>query len=96
MCEALSLQKEPGRQRREVFVVNSSVAVGEIVYIKVIVRDISGGHFSKLEMFVVRPLMEIALDGDTQKVSLGKESPGLSFLTRGYRILFVVDIDSTP
>ena len=36
------------------------------------------------------------LDGDTQKVSLEKESPGLSFLTRGYRILYIVDIDSTP
>ena len=26
------------------------------------------------------------LDGDTRKVSLGRESPGWSFLTRGYRI----------
>ena len=41
-----------------VFVVNSSVAVGEI-HIKVIVRDISGGHFSKLETFVVGSLMVI-------------------------------------
>ena len=36
---------------------NSIVAVSEILYIKMIVRDISGGHFSKLETFVVRPLM---------------------------------------
>ena len=42
-----------------VFVVNSNVVVGEILYIKVIVRDISGGHFSKQETFVVRPLMVI-------------------------------------
>ena len=42
-----------------VFVVNSSIAVGEILYIKVIGRDISVGHFSKLETFVVRPLMVI-------------------------------------
>ena len=42
-----------------VFVVNSSIAVGEILYIKVIGRDISGGHFSKLEKFVVRLLMVI-------------------------------------
>ena len=42
-----------------VFVVNSRVVVGEILYIKVIGRDISGGHFSKLETFVVRPLMII-------------------------------------
>ena len=42
-----------------VFVVNSSIAVGEILYIKVIVKDISGGQFSKLETFVMRPLMVI-------------------------------------
>ena len=40
-----------------VFVVNSSVVVSEILYIKVIGRDISGGHFSKLETFVVKLLM---------------------------------------
>ena len=33
------------------FVGNSSVMVGEILYIKVIGRDISEGHFSKLETF---------------------------------------------
>ena len=42
-----------------VFVVNSGVVVGEILYIKVIVRNISGGYFSKLETFVVRQLMVI-------------------------------------
>ena len=42
-----------------VFVVNSSVVVGEKLYIKVIVRDISGGHFSKLKTFLVRLLMVI-------------------------------------
>ena len=31
--------------------------VGEILYIKAIARDISGGQFSKLEMFVARLLM---------------------------------------
>ena len=41
-------------------------------------------------------MIEIALDSNTRKVSLGREKPGLSFLTRGYRILFIVDIDSTP
>ena len=41
------------------FIVNSSVAVDEIIDIKVMVRDISGGHFSKLETFMVRPLMAI-------------------------------------
>ena len=42
-----------------VFIVNSSIAVGEILHIKVIARDISGGHFSKLETFVVRPMMVV-------------------------------------
>ena len=51
-CKALT-------ETASVFVVNWSVAVGEILYIKVIGRDISGGHFSKLETFVVRPLMVI-------------------------------------
>ena len=41
------------------FAVNSSAAVSEILYIKVIGRDISGGHRSKRETFVMRPLMVI-------------------------------------
>ena len=61
MCVYCSkpIKRTRARETALVFVVNSSVAVGEILYIKVIGRDISGGHFSKLGTFVVRPLILI-------------------------------------
>ena len=59
MQSSKPIKRAPATETASVFVVNSNIAVGVILSIKVIGRDISGGHFSKLETFVVRPLMVI-------------------------------------